>query len=60
MNDLDVQKEMFIATMVHDLKNPLLAQISCLEQLQKGIFQVINKIYTIIPIDNITKNQVVW
>ncbi|MGN0030462.1 MAG: ATP-binding protein [Candidatus Gastranaerophilaceae bacterium] len=32
------QKDLFIATLVHDLKNPLLAQISGMELLAKGYF----------------------
>ncbi|MCD7879225.1 MAG: ATP-binding protein [Candidatus Gastranaerophilales bacterium] len=35
---LELQKELFIATLTHDLKNPLLAQISSLSLLSKGIF----------------------
>lgn len=35
---LDLQKELFIATLTHDLKNPLQAQISSLELLSKGTF----------------------
>ncbi len=35
---LELQKELFIATLTHDLKNPLQAQISSLELLSKGTF----------------------
>lgn len=36
------QKEMFIATLAHDLKTPLLAQIKSLEMLKKGIWGSLN------------------
>ena len=36
--ELENQKDSFIATLVHDLKNPLLAQISGMELLAKGYF----------------------
>ncbi len=36
--ELDEQKEMFMATLTHDLKNPLQSQISALELLNKGAF----------------------
>ena len=36
--ELENQKDLFIATLVHDLKNPLLAQISGMELLAKGYF----------------------
>lgn len=35
---LENQKDSFIATLVHDMKNPLLAQISSLNLLMKGMF----------------------
>ena len=35
---LENQKDSFIATLVHDMKNPLLAQISSLNLLLKGMF----------------------
>ena len=35
---LENQKDLFIATLVHDLKNPLLAQISSLDLVVKGYF----------------------
>lgn len=35
---LENQKDLFIATLVHDLKNPLLAQISCINQFCQGRF----------------------
>lgn len=35
---LEFQKELFIATLTHDLKTPLQAQISSLELLSKGTF----------------------
>lgn len=35
---LENQKDLFIATLVHDMKNPLLAQISSLNLLLKGMF----------------------
>jgi PAS domain S-box-containing protein len=40
---LELQKELFIATLTHDLKNPLLAQISSLELLSKGSFGELNE-----------------
>lgn len=36
------QKDLFIATLVHDLKNPLLAQISCIDQCCNGLFGELN------------------
>ncbi len=36
------QKEMFIATLAHDLKTPLLAQIKSLEMIKKGIWGSLN------------------
>lgn len=36
---IENQKDLFIATLVHDLKNPLLAQISGMELLAKGYFK---------------------
>ena len=36
--DDNLKKEMFVATLMHDLKNPLLAQISALSQLSDGVF----------------------
>ena len=39
---LESQKDLFIATLVHDLKNPLLAQISCIDQCCKGLFGKLN------------------
>ena len=39
---IDNQKEMFVATIAHDLKNPLLAQITNLKLLYKGAFGEIN------------------
>lgn len=36
--EIENQKDLFIATLVHDLKNPLLAQISGMELLRKGYF----------------------
>lgn len=41
---LENQKDMFIATLVHDLKNPLLAQISCLELMYKNVFGKLNEV----------------
>ena len=35
---IENQKDLFIATLVHDLKNPLLAQISGMDLLAKGYF----------------------
>ena len=35
---LETQKSLFLATLSHDLKNPLQAQISSLELLNKGMF----------------------
>ena len=32
------QQELFLAELTHDLKNPILAQISCLEMMLKGSF----------------------
>lgn len=40
---IEHQKDLFIATLVHDLKNPLLAQISGMELLAKGSFTPLNK-----------------
>ena len=40
--DNNLQKELFVATLVHDLKNPLTAQISAMEQLAKGVFGDVN------------------
>ncbi len=37
------QKDLFIATLTHDLKNPLLAQMSSLKMLKEGMFGEINK-----------------
>ena len=36
--EIENQKDLFIATLVHDLKNPMLAQISGMELLRKGYF----------------------
>ena len=36
--EVENQKDLFIATLVHDLKNPLLAQISSMDLLAKGYF----------------------
>ncbi len=40
--ELENQKDLFIATLVHDLKNPLLAQISSINQCYKGMFGELN------------------
>lgn len=40
--ELENQKDLFIATLVHDLKNPLLAQISSINQCYKGVFGELN------------------
>lgn len=40
--DNNLQKELFVATLVHDLKNPLAAQISAIEQLARGVFGEVN------------------
>ena len=40
--EIENQKDLFIATLVHDLKNPLLAQISGMELLAKGYFSPLN------------------
>ena len=40
--DLEKQKELFLATLTHDLKTPLQAQISSLELLSKGTFGAVN------------------
>ena len=42
--ELENQKDIFVATLVHDLKNPLLAQISCLDLFKKGRFGSLNEI----------------
>ena len=42
--ELENQKDIFVATLVHDLKNPLLAQISCLDLFKKGRFGALNEI----------------
>lgn len=39
---LENQKNLFLATLSHDLKNPLQAQISSLELLNKGMFGELN------------------
>lgn len=39
---LENQKDLFIATLVHDLKNPLLAQISCINQCCQERFGELN------------------
>ena len=39
---LDLQKELFLATLTHDLKTPLQAQISSLQLLAKGSFGQVN------------------
>ena len=41
--NLENQKDLFIATLVHDLKNPLLAQISSLDLIVKGYFGKIDE-----------------
>ena len=38
INDIEIKKELFLASLMHDLKNPLQAQISCLNQLNKNCF----------------------
>lgn len=40
---LENQKDLFIATLVHDLKNPLLAQICCINQCCSGLFGELNE-----------------
>ena len=40
---LELQKELFLATLTHDLKTPLQAQISSLELLSKGTFGCVNE-----------------
>ncbi len=40
---LELQKELFLATLTHDLKTPLQAQISSLSLLAKGAFGSVNK-----------------
>ena len=40
---IESQKELFLATLTHDLKTPLQAQIKSLELLSNGNFGVINK-----------------
>lgn len=40
---LELQKELFLATLTHDLKTPLQAQISSLELLSKGSFGNVNQ-----------------
>ena len=40
--ELENQKDLFIATLVHDLKNPLLAQISSINQCCNGLFGELN------------------
>lgn len=37
-NQLDAKKEIFLATLIHDLKNPLLAQIRSLQMLSDGMY----------------------
>ena len=41
--DNNLQKEMFVATLVHDLKNPLLAQTSAVSQLYDEVFGPLNE-----------------
>ena len=41
--DLEKQRDIFISTLTHDLKNPLQAQISSMELLNSGIFGNLNK-----------------
>lgn len=40
--ELENQKDLFIATLVHDLKNPLLAQICSINQCYKGVYGELN------------------
>ena len=40
---IESQKELFLATLTHDLKTPLQAQIKSLELLSNGNFGMINK-----------------
>jgi len=40
---LEAQKEMFLATLTHDLKNPVQAQLMSLNLLKKGALGVLNK-----------------
>ncbi|MCD7740038.1 MAG: PAS domain-containing sensor histidine kinase, partial [Candidatus Gastranaerophilales bacterium] len=40
---LELQKELFIATLTHDLKTPLQAQISSLQSISKGTFGCLNE-----------------
>ena len=42
--DNNLQKELFVATLMHDLKNPVLAQISALSQLSNGSFGELNNL----------------
>ncbi len=39
---LEIQKELFIATLTHDLKTPLQAQISSMKSISKGTFGALN------------------
>ena len=41
--DLEKQRDIFISTLTHDLKNPLQAQISSMELLNSGTFGNLNK-----------------
>ena len=40
--DLEKQRDIFISTLTHDLKNPLQAQISSMELLNSGMFGKLN------------------
>lgn len=42
-NSIENQKDLYIATLAHDLKNPLLAQISSLKLLSAGAFGEVNE-----------------
>lgn len=42
IDEIEIKKELFLATLMHDLKNPLQAQISCLNQLTQNNFGKLN------------------
>lgn len=51
------QKELYVATLVHDLKNPLNAQIIALEQFSEEKFGSINKLQKDILLDIISSSK---
>ncbi len=41
--NIDAQKELYLATLTHDLKNPIQAQLSSLKLFESGLFGPLNK-----------------